>query len=30
MSQKDIKSPCIRNCCLNQKDICVGCFRHIN
>ncbi|WP_343856101.1 DUF1289 domain-containing protein [Aliiglaciecola litoralis] len=22
-----IESPCIRNCCLNDEDICVGCFR---
>lgn len=24
-----IESPCIRNCCLNEKDICLGCFRSI-
>ncbi|XQW84855.1 DUF1289 domain-containing protein [Thalassotalea piscium] len=23
-------SPCVRNCCLNQEDICLGCFRHLN
>jgi len=23
-------SPCIRNCCLNEKDICLGCFRHLD
>lgn len=23
-------SPCIRNCCLNEDDICLGCFRHLN
>lgn len=22
-----IESPCIRNCCLDQNDICLGCFR---
>lgn len=22
-------SPCIRNCCLDENDICVGCYRHI-
>ncbi|MGX9417733.1 DUF1289 domain-containing protein [Vibrio sp. RC27] len=22
-----IENPCIRNCCLDQHDICVGCFR---
>ncbi len=25
-----IESPCVRNCCLNEKDICLGCFRHID
>lgn len=25
-----IESPCIRNCCLDQQDICLGCFRHID
>jgi len=23
-------SPCVRNCCLNEKDICLGCFRTLN
>lgn len=23
-------SPCVRNCCLNEKDVCLGCFRHVN
>jgi len=23
------KSPCVRNCCLNKNDVCLGCFRHI-
>jgi len=22
-----LESPCVRNCCLNQHDICVGCKR---
>lgn len=25
-----ISSPCIRNCCLDTDDICLGCFRHID
>jgi len=25
-----IESPCIRNCCLDDQDICMGCFRHLN
>ncbi|ELY5216510.1 DUF1289 domain-containing protein [Vibrio cholerae] len=24
------KSPCIRNCCLDDKDICIGCGRTID
>jgi predicted Fe-S protein YdhL (DUF1289 family) len=23
-------SPCLRNCCLDDDDICLGCFRHID
>jgi len=30
MSKEEILSPCIRNCCLSQQDICLGCFRHID
>ena len=22
-------SPCVRNCCLDDQDICLGCFRSI-
>ncbi len=25
--KSDVKSPCVRNCCLNEKDVCLGCFR---
>ncbi len=25
-----IESPCVRNCCLDDKDICLGCFRHLD
>lgn len=24
-----IESPCIRNCCLDDGDICLGCFRSL-
>ncbi|MDZ4262983.1 MAG: DUF1289 domain-containing protein [Pseudomonadota bacterium] len=24
-----ISSPCVRNCCLNSNDICMGCFRSL-
>ncbi len=26
MSEK-IESPCVRNCCLDKQDICIGCGR---
>lgn len=22
-----VKSPCVGNCCLNESDMCMGCFR---
>lgn len=27
---KPIPSPCVRNCCLNDADICLGCFRSLD
>ncbi|MEQ1601408.1 MAG: DUF1289 domain-containing protein [Methylophilaceae bacterium] len=24
-----VQSPCIRNCCLDEQDICLGCFRSL-
>lgn len=24
-----IPSPCVRNCCLNEQEICLGCFRSL-
>jgi predicted Fe-S protein YdhL (DUF1289 family) len=29
-TKSTVTSPCIRNCCLDDKDICVGCFRSID
>lgn len=26
----DINKPCIRKCCLNEDEICLGCFRTFN
>lgn len=23
-------SPCVRNCCLDNEDLCLGCFRYID
>ncbi|MGZ4959448.1 MAG: DUF1289 domain-containing protein [Methylomonas sp.] len=28
-SQPTILSPCVKNCCLNEHDICLGCFRSL-
>lgn len=25
-----VPSPCISECCLNEDDVCVGCFRHVD
>ncbi|MCC6208745.1 MAG: DUF1289 domain-containing protein [Gammaproteobacteria bacterium] len=25
----DVASPCVRNCCLDTDDICLGCFRTV-
>lgn len=25
-----VQSPCVRNCCLNEQNICLGCFRSID
>lgn len=24
-----VASPCVRNCCLDDQDICLGCFRSL-
>jgi predicted Fe-S protein YdhL (DUF1289 family) len=26
----NVQSPCTRNCCLNENDICLGCFRSLS
>jgi len=25
-----VSSPCVRNCCLDDNDICLGCFRSLD
>ena len=25
-----VESPCVGNCCLNEKDICMGCLRSLD
>jgi len=27
--QNLMETPCVRNCCLNESDICLGCFRSL-
>ncbi|OAH96418.1 DUF1289 domain-containing protein [Methylomonas methanica] len=29
-SESNPTSPCVRNCCLNDDDICLGCFRSLD
>ena len=26
----NVQSPCVQNCCLDDKDMCLGCFRMID
>ena len=26
-SDDELQSPCVRNCCLNEDDVCLGCGR---
>lgn len=26
----NVASPCVRNCCLDDQDMCIGCFRLLN
>ncbi|MGR9046520.1 MAG: DUF1289 domain-containing protein [Gammaproteobacteria bacterium] len=28
-SAQPIPSPCVGNCCLDNDDVCLGCFRHL-
>ncbi|MAX52362.1 MULTISPECIES: DUF1289 domain-containing protein [Methylophaga] len=29
-SKNVIPSPCLRKCCLDERDVCLGCFRKID
>ena len=29
VNMETVKSPCVRNCCLDRDDICMGCYRSI-
>ncbi|MDA8622070.1 DUF1289 domain-containing protein [Psychrosphaera sp.] len=26
---ENVQSPCIKNCCLDSEDVCIGCYRDI-
>jgi len=28
-TESSVPSPCVRNCCLDNDDICLGCYRSI-
>lgn len=28
--KRHVQSPCIRNCCLNDEEVCLGCFRMLD
>lgn len=30
ISEEQPGSPCNRHCCLDDKDVCLGCFRHLD
>jgi uncharacterized protein len=30
MSTPGIASPCVRNCCLDERDVCLGCGRSLD
>jgi hypothetical protein len=27
--ESSVESPCVRNCCLSDDDVCLGCFRSL-
>lgn len=29
MTETPVASPCVRNCCLDERDICLGCHRSV-
>ena len=30
MTEASVASPCVRNCCLDDQDICLGCHRSVD
>lgn len=30
MNSEGVASPCVRNCCLDEKDVCMGCGRSLD
>jgi hypothetical protein len=29
MTEMPVASPCVRNCCLDDEDVCLGCHRSV-
>ena len=29
-NNSQVESPCVKNCCLDDNDICLGCFRSLS
>jgi predicted Fe-S protein YdhL (DUF1289 family) len=29
-ARDDVPSPCVRNCCLDHDDVCMGCYRTLS
>ena len=29
-NDEEVASPCVRNCCLDAGDVCLGCFRTVS
>jgi len=30
VNMETVESPCVRNCCLDRDDICMGCYRSMD
>lgn len=30
LAPQAVTSPCIKNCCLNEQDVCLGCWRSLD
>lgn len=30
IAEPTLQAPCVRNCCLDQNEVCLGCGRHLD